>query len=31
MGIADAAGRLTDSGKLGALSAPLTRALAALT
>jgi ethanolamine ammonia-lyase large subunit len=30
MGIADAAGRLTDSGKPGALSAPLTRALAAL-
>jgi ethanolamine ammonia-lyase large subunit len=31
MGIADAAGRLTDSGEPGALPAPLSRALAALT
>jgi ethanolamine ammonia-lyase large subunit len=31
VGIADAAGRLTDSGEPGALPAPLTRALAALT
>jgi ethanolamine ammonia-lyase large subunit len=30
MGIADAAGRLTDSGAPGALPAPLSRALAAL-